>query len=213
MRSTDIYVVGGVVDRNRYKNLTLEQAAAQASPAPRAPRWAATALGPLPARDGGAPAQGIRSAKLPIGAHLAMLGSPVLTVNQARRAACALAEPLSPPQRRGGGPRRWQSADVALTRRLAALTWQVMDILLAYLELRDWGAACLKAVPQRKHEGGDKADKADKKRKAPPQAGRGGGGQRGGAGEEGGASPLPPFSLSSEEEEVASTEEEELEER
>ena len=34
MRSSDIYVVGGVVDRNRYKNLTLEKAAAQASPAP-----------------------------------------------------------------------------------------------------------------------------------------------------------------------------------
>ena len=47
-------IIGGIVDRNRHKLLTL----------------------------GKAKAEGIRHARLPIGAHLRMSGSVVLTVNQ-----------------------------------------------------------------------------------------------------------------------------------
>lgn len=76
----DIYIIGGIVDRNRYKGLTFDKATGQ----------------------------GLRTAKLPLGDNLAMQGSKVLTVNQ------------------------------------------VVDIMLAYMELGEWGAACEKAVPQRK---------------------------------------------------------------
>lgn len=75
-----MYIVGGIVDRNRHKRLTLDKAEVE----------------------------GIRHARLPIGAHLKMSGSVVLTVNQ------------------------------------------VLDILLAWLELRDWKLACERAVPMRK---------------------------------------------------------------
>ncbi|EEH51060.1 uncharacterized protein MICPUCDRAFT_7027, partial [Micromonas pusilla CCMP1545] len=50
----DVYVIGGIVDRNKHKNLTLDKANAQ----------------------------GIRHARLPIRDHLKMTGSHVLTVNQ-----------------------------------------------------------------------------------------------------------------------------------
>jgi len=49
-----VYVIGGIVDRNRYKNLTLNKANEQ----------------------------GIRHARLPIRDHLKMSGTHVLTVNQ-----------------------------------------------------------------------------------------------------------------------------------
>ncbi|CAM6007910.1 unnamed protein product [Sphagnum balticum] len=49
-----IYIVGGLVDRNRWKGVTLEKAKSQ----------------------------GIQTAKLPIGEHMKMLSSQVLTVNQ-----------------------------------------------------------------------------------------------------------------------------------
>lgn len=44
---------------------------------------------------------------------------------------------------------------------------QVMDILLAFMELKDWAAACEKAVPQRKRtdgkeEGDDRGGKRQK---------------------------------------------------
>jgi len=50
----DIYIIGGIVDRNRYKNLTLDKANEQ----------------------------GIRHARLPIQNHLKMTGTHILTVNQ-----------------------------------------------------------------------------------------------------------------------------------
>ncbi|CAM6106877.1 unnamed protein product [Calypogeia fissa] len=52
--STKIYIIGGLVDRNRWKNITLEKATQQK----------------------------IATAKLPIGDHLKMMASQVLTVNQ-----------------------------------------------------------------------------------------------------------------------------------
>ncbi|BBN08477.1 tRNA (guanine9-N1)-methyltransferase [Marchantia polymorpha subsp. ruderalis] len=52
--SSKIYIVGGLVDRNRWKNITLDKAKEQ----------------------------GIATAKLPVGDHLKMAGSKVLTVNQ-----------------------------------------------------------------------------------------------------------------------------------
>lgn len=56
------YIIGGIVDRNRHKNLCLNKAKEQ----------------------------GIATARLPIGNHLKMLGSSILTVNQvsASEAAC-----------------------------------------------------------------------------------------------------------------------------
>ena len=48
------YIIGGIVDRNRHKNLCLNKAKEQ----------------------------GIATARLPIGNHLKMLGSSILTVNQ-----------------------------------------------------------------------------------------------------------------------------------
>ena len=85
--ANDIYVIGGIVDRNRHKNLTLNKANEQ----------------------------GIRHARLPIRDHLQMSGTHVLTVNQ------------------------------------------VVDIILAQLELKNWDKAMERAVPTRKHakeEGG-----------------------------------------------------------
>lgn len=48
------YIIGGIVDRNRYKNLCLNKAIDD----------------------------GIETARLPIGGRLRMMGSPILTVNQ-----------------------------------------------------------------------------------------------------------------------------------
>ena len=70
------YIIGGIVDRNRHKNLCLNKAKEQ----------------------------GIATARLPIGNHLKMLGSSILTVNQVRplqeqlplqcKSACACAPGL-----------------------------------------------------------------------------------------------------------------------
>lgn len=75
-----IYIVGGLVDRNRWKGITAEKAKNQ----------------------------GIATAKLPIGEHMKMLSSQVLTVNQ------------------------------------------VVDILLQYMDVGDWGKALFAAIPPRK---------------------------------------------------------------
>eukprot|EP00271_Cylindrocystis_brebissonii_P009100 TRINITY_DN2374_c0_g1_i1.p1 TRINITY_DN2374_c0_g1~~TRINITY_DN2374_c0_g1_i1.p1 ORF type:complete len:656 (+),score=97.37 TRINITY_DN2374_c0_g1_i1:243-2210(+) len=75
-----IYIIGGIVDRNRHKCVTYLKAEKD----------------------------GIQTAKLPIGEHIQMLTSKVLTVNQ------------------------------------------VMEILLRYLECRDWSQSLLQVVPQRK---------------------------------------------------------------
>ncbi|KAH7837755.1 hypothetical protein Vadar_017567 [Vaccinium darrowii] len=80
MDPTKIYIVGGLVDRNRWKGVTMKKAEEQ----------------------------GIQTAKLPIGNYLKMSGSKVLTVNQ------------------------------------------VIEILLKFLETRDWKASFFKVIPQRK---------------------------------------------------------------
>ncbi|XP_047338342.1 tRNA (guanine(9)-N1)-methyltransferase [Impatiens glandulifera] len=77
---TKIYIVGGLVDRNRWKGITMKKAVEQ----------------------------GIQTAKLPIGNYLKMCSSQVLTVNQ------------------------------------------VMEILLNFVETRDWKASFFHAIPQRK---------------------------------------------------------------
>ncbi|CAN0890857.1 tRNA methyltransferase 10 homolog A [Linum grandiflorum] len=74
------YIVGGLVDRNRFKGITLKKAEEQ----------------------------GIQTAKLPIGNFLKMSSSQVLTVNQ------------------------------------------VMEILLKFLETRDWKESFFHVIPQRK---------------------------------------------------------------
>ena len=92
----DVYLIGGVVDRNRHKGLTLRKAEAE----------------------------GIRHARLPLQQHMQLSGSAVLTVNQ------------------------------------------VLDILLVWLEVRDWRVACQRAVPPRKRgaeeTGGAGTQKAQK---------------------------------------------------
>ncbi|RLN09835.1 tRNA (guanine(9)-N1)-methyltransferase [Panicum miliaceum] len=83
-----IYIIGGLVDRNRWKGVTLKKAAEQ----------------------------GIQSAKLPIGNYLKMSSSQVLTVNQ------------------------------------------VFEIMLKFVETRDWKTAFFHVIPQRKRgeaEAGD----------------------------------------------------------
>lgn len=77
---TKIYIVGGLVDRNRWKGITMKKAEEQ----------------------------GIQTAKLPIGTFLKMSSSQVLTVNQ------------------------------------------VIEILLKYLEAKDWKDAFFQVIPQRK---------------------------------------------------------------
>ncbi|XP_058197178.1 tRNA (guanine(9)-N1)-methyltransferase-like [Rhododendron vialii] len=75
-----IYIVGGLVERNRWKGITKKKAKEQ----------------------------GIKTAKLPIGNYMKMSGSKVLTVNQ------------------------------------------VIEILLKFLETRDWKTSFFKVIPQRK---------------------------------------------------------------
>ncbi|KAJ3694722.1 hypothetical protein LUZ60_000099 [Juncus effusus] len=75
-----VYVIGGLVDRNRHKGITMEKAIKQ----------------------------GIKSAKLPIGNYLKMSSSQVLTVNQ------------------------------------------VFEIMLNFVETKDWKTAFFKTIPQRK---------------------------------------------------------------
>ncbi|CAJ1962730.1 unnamed protein product [Sphenostylis stenocarpa] len=75
-----IYVIGGLVDRNRWKGITLKKAQEQ----------------------------GIQTAKLPIGNFMKMSSSQVLTVNQ------------------------------------------VVEILLKFLETRDWKTSFFAVIPQRK---------------------------------------------------------------
>ncbi|KHN40786.1 RNA (guanine-9-)-methyltransferase domain-containing protein 2 [Glycine soja] len=75
-----VYVIGGLVDRNRWKGITLKKAEEQ----------------------------GIPTAKLPIGNFMKMSSSQVLTVNQ------------------------------------------VVEILLKYLETRDWRTSFFAVIPQRK---------------------------------------------------------------
>ena len=60
----DVYVVGGIVDRNRHKGLTQD----------------------------GAAAAGVRTARLPLAAHCALAGSSVLTVNQVFELLLAMRE-------------------------------------------------------------------------------------------------------------------------
>lgn len=75
-----IYIVGGLVDRNRWKGITMKKAEEQ----------------------------GIQTAKLPIANYLNMCSSQVLTVNQ------------------------------------------VVEILLKFLETKDWKASFFQVIPQRK---------------------------------------------------------------
>ncbi|ONK69380.1 tRNA (guanine(9)-N1)-methyltransferase [Asparagus officinalis] len=79
-----IYIIGGLVDRNRWKGITMKKANEQ----------------------------GIQSARLPIGNYLKMSSSQVLTVNQ------------------------------------------VVEILLKFLQTRDWKDAFFQVIPQRKRDEG-----------------------------------------------------------
>ncbi|KAL5576360.1 hypothetical protein UlMin_018059 [Ulmus minor] len=80
-----IYIVGGLVDRNRWKGITMKKAQEQ----------------------------GIQTGKLPIGSYMKMSSSQVLTVNQ------------------------------------------VIEILLKFLETRDWNTSFFQVIPQRKRCGAD----------------------------------------------------------
>ncbi|KFK31353.1 hypothetical protein AALP_AA6G101400 [Arabis alpina] len=84
----DIYIIGGLVDRNRFKGITMNKAQEQ----------------------------GIKTAKLPIGEYMKMSTSQVLTVNQ------------------------------------------VLEILVNFLETRDWKTSFFTVIPQRKRTGVDPVD-------------------------------------------------------
>ncbi|KAL5972454.1 hypothetical protein ACLOJK_041709 [Asimina triloba] len=93
-----IYIIGGLVDRNRWKGITLKKANEQ----------------------------GIQSAKLPIANYLKMSSSQVLTVNQ------------------------------------------VVEILLKFIETRDWKTSFFQVIPQRKRgevEEAGEDDEGDNQRK------------------------------------------------
>ncbi|CAN7026768.1 unnamed protein product [Brassica rapa subsp. trilocularis] len=83
-----IYIIGGLVDRNRFKGITMNKAQEQ----------------------------GIKTAKLPIGEYMKMSSSQVLTVNQ------------------------------------------VVEILVKFLETRDWQTSFFTVIPQRKRTGVDLVD-------------------------------------------------------
>ncbi|PON90296.1 tRNA (guanine-N1-)-methyltransferase [Trema orientale] len=83
-----MYIIGGLVDRNRWKGITMKKAQEQ----------------------------GIQTAKLPIGNYLKMASSQVLTVNQ------------------------------------------VIEILLKFLETKDWKASFFQVIPQRKRCETDKEE-------------------------------------------------------
>lgn len=87
-----IYIIGGLVDRNRWKGITLKKSAEQ----------------------------GIQSAKLPIGNYLKMSSSQVLTVNQ------------------------------------------VFEIMLKFVETRDWKTAFFHVIPQRKRGEAETRDDVEK---------------------------------------------------
>lgn len=88
VEASKIYVVGGLVDRNRWKGITMQKAQEQ----------------------------GIKTAKLPIAEHLSMISSQVLTVNQ------------------------------------------VFDILITFLEFKDWRKSLFQVIPQRKRPEVDSND-------------------------------------------------------
>ncbi|VFQ88830.1 unnamed protein product [Cuscuta campestris] len=83
-----VYIIGGLVDRNRWKGITMKKAVEQ----------------------------GIQTAKLPIGDYLKMSSSQVLTVNQ------------------------------------------VVEIILKFLEAKDWKDSFFQVIPQRKRCESDSAD-------------------------------------------------------
>ncbi|KAI9324525.1 guanine-9--methyltransferase domain-containing protein 2-like protein [Obelidium mucronatum] len=80
LEDTKAYIIGGIVDRNRYKNLCFKRAEAA----------------------------GLKTAQLPIGEYIQMASRKVLTVNQ------------------------------------------VVEIMVKYLETKDWQASFLHVIPQRK---------------------------------------------------------------
>ncbi|GLJ16333.1 hypothetical protein SUGI_0276190 [Cryptomeria japonica] len=93
--SSKIYIIGGLVDRNRFKGITMQKAEDQ----------------------------GIQTVKLPISEHLRMTSSQVLTVNQ------------------------------------------VFEILITYLELKDWKKSLMKVIPQRKRSEVDYSDPSNEAKK------------------------------------------------
>lgn len=99
-----IYVVGGIVDRNRHKGLCLAKAEAQ----------------------------GVATARLPLGAHVRLASSQVMCTNH------------------------------------------VVEIMLRWAELRDWGAAFEAVIPTRKRKAGEGEGEE--------QQGAEGGGEEGAAG-------------------------------
>nr|GMD92348.1 tRNA (guanine(9)-N1)-methyltransferase [Ipomoea batatas] len=104
-----VYIIGGLVDRNRWKGITMNKAKEQ----------------------------GIQTAKLPIGNYLKMSSSQV---NHASRKIVNIA---------------YSGCSLVLTVN------QVVEILLKFLELRDWKASFFEVIPQRKRCEADSEDVHD----------------------------------------------------
>ncbi|KAF5332007.1 hypothetical protein D9758_014579 [Tetrapyrgos nigripes] len=104
LKPDEIYVIGGICDHNRYKNLTLKKANEQ----------------------------GIRTARLPIGRYVSSLPTrKVLTVNQ------------------------------------------VFEIMLKWVETRDWEQAFYSIIPQRKFQKDGKGSKGSSPHELTPSGGDG----------------------------------------
>nr|ABN05883.1 tRNA (guanine-N1-)-methyltransferase [Medicago truncatula] len=130
-----IYIIGGLVDRNRFKGITMEKAQEQ----------------------------GIRTAKLPIGNFLKMSSSQLETQ------VC---------EERGLGENReierefskerekkWRGSESDPTIEdpdsLVLTVNQVVEILLKFLETRDWKTSFFAVIPQRKRSQADSEGNAD----------------------------------------------------
>lgn len=151
----DVYIIGGLVDRNRHKNICLERAQQQVGHLQlfRACSGRAGSISRFGSDCRNEPElesltnacrhpQGIRTARLPISGRVQLTSSTVLTVNQVNGRCSMASEQVS---------MSLVIVPGVLDCKLHRL--QVVEIMLVYSETSDWGAALEKVIPSRKRGG------------------------------------------------------------